>query len=92
MTITAEPGVVAEGSMRFEDLLPLLTHELCCLGPYEYLETEAHDALKKGNVECLDNLLNECLIRLDEHAPSGYYFGTHPDNGACFGFWPIKES
>ena len=26
--------------------------------------------------------------RLAECAPDGYFFGLHPSDGACFGFWP----
>ena len=26
---------------------------------------------------------------LEEQAPDGYVFSVHPDDGACFGYWPV---
>jgi len=39
------------------------------------------DAWRADALEWLFDRLNEC-------APEGYFFGAHPSDGACFGFWP----
>lgn len=39
-----------------------------------------------------DELLNDFLFPLmDIIAPLGYYFGSHPGSGSCFGFWECEE-
>lgn len=39
-----------------------------------------------------DEFLNEFLIPLvDSIAPLGYYFGSHPGDGSCLGFWEYEE-
>jgi len=39
------------------------------------------DAWRAEALEWMTDRLNEC-------APEGYFFGAHPSDGACFGFWP----
>lgn len=38
----------------------------------------------------LDEKVDRLISELEDIAPDGYYFGTHPDNGSDFGFWPIE--
>ena len=31
------------------------------------------------------------LDRLNDQAPPGFFFGGHPNDPACLGFWPITH-
>lgn len=35
--------------------------------------------------------LEDAFNILESIAPEGCYFGSHPGDGACFGFWIIEE-
>ena len=36
-------------------------------------------------------LVNEALPdALDALSPPGHYFGAHPGDGSCFGWWPVE--
>lgn len=37
------------------------------------------------------SLLADLMDALDEVAPAGSTFAAHPGDGACFGFWSIKD-
>ena len=43
------------------------------------------------DVEEAEELLEELFEYLNESAPDGCYFGAHPDDGACFGYWDFEE-
>ena len=45
------------------------------------------------NNEASDYILNEILPNLlEEYAPPGHYFGSHPGDGANFGFWECESN
>lgn len=46
-----------------------------------------------GNYECEEAiyLLEDLVDVLNQLAPANYYFGSHPGDGACFGFWEVEE-
>jgi len=70
---------VSEGTLRTEDLIEAFEDFLNSLNiPFE---KEPHD---EYYLEHLDDQLNEL-------APEGYYFGAHPGDGACLGFWSIEN-
>ncbi len=98
-------GSVSCGTMRTEDLLKAFANELAYIctttprivrevhawldGPEAYAkdyECDAgiYDAIGMGLVADLFELL-------DRFAPEGYYFGSHPGDGADYGFWPCEE-
>jgi len=41
--------------------------------------------------ERADELLRAVFDALDELAPEGACFGSHPGDGSDFGFWPIED-
>lgn len=92
MTIKTAPiGVISEGTLRNEDLIPAFTAALV-----EYNHPDAaqhqHDAEHCG-VEGLTDAdatewIGELADALQECAPPYCYFGTAEGDGACFGFWP----
>lgn len=34
----------------------------------------------------------ELYVLLQDYAPEGYYFGTHPGDGSDYGFWKSEET
>ena len=66
--------------------------------PYDYLAHNEDDTLDRFYEapqdirEEADYLVNEVLPdALNNHAPNGLYFGTHPGDGSDFGFWRVEE-
>jgi hypothetical protein len=41
--------------------------------------------------ELAEEMLNELFDAINEYVPNGYYFGSHPGDGADFGFWQTEE-
>lgn len=94
----AEPGTISHGTMREEDLIPDFVAELRRLGhedgELDEIEArlEAHDTVPYYGTEEAGWDLNEYLFEaLNEHAPEGHYFGSHPGDGSDYGFWPNEE-
>jgi len=82
-------GVKGEKITSFipEDLSPETQAAIICwlFG----VEVEPHT---DNTREELSSFLNEDLFdRFSEIAPEGYYFGSHPGDGAAYGFWRIEE-
>ena len=91
MNKTAEIGSVSSGTMREADLIPVFLRELALYN------SDAARSLNQLHVdlelceEDLSRLLEELFDRLDECAPDGCYFGSHPGDGADYGFWPSEQ-
>ena len=86
----AEFGSISSGTMRHEDLIPEFTWTLRSLcpdtGEHAELCDEA-DALEDYDSEQAGFVLDDLFTALEEYAPPYGYFGSHPGDGADFGFW-----
>jgi hypothetical protein len=97
---------VSNATLRSQDLLPKFLDALRVVAPEAHQQmmmpgcgfpaVPSH-ALEDEDDEWWDSedcayLLNEVLFdALNEHAPEGYYFGSHEGDGACFGFWQHED-
>jgi len=84
-------GSISTGTLRTEDLLPAFAEA--------YRPFNAHgplikicDAVIRGGKDVEEEDLGDIIDRLqhnlNEICPPFVYFGTHPGDGADFGFWP----
>lgn len=88
-------GTVSEGALLTEDLLDSFASTLEQLARQEP-QNRAHLALAfQAQADFEDELIsdeemvNEILPdALQEYCPPFVYFGSHPGDGADFGFWP----
>jgi len=89
--------VISEGTLRIEDLLPafvLAARELDTEGSHaRWLDGIEQCFEDEGyfESELAESDFEELFRFLEEHAPEGMYFGVHPGDGACFGFWSLEE-
>ena len=96
-------GTISHGTMRMQDLIPAFLDAVRGIAPAEY---EAYMAMPFGPApaHALEDddaewwgsddalyLFNDLMETLDQHAPDGYYFGTHPGDGSDFGYWPEED-
>lgn len=92
-------GSVSSGTMREEDLIPAF---MDCL---EHFDKPHADSLRGElvEIEAIQNedekmeqmgyFLNESLFdKLNEFAPPYFYFGSHPGDGADYGFWLCPDA
>jgi hypothetical protein len=89
-------GSISTGTLRPEDLLPTFARELERHAPDHALVTAANDILDRLPDEWdgggASELINDIQDALQEHCPPFVTFGSHPGDGADFGFWPDMES
>jgi hypothetical protein len=94
-----DPGYVSEGTLRREDLIPKFIDLVLDIDPNNEFANDRYSVLEHLEEEgVLDDYwdseesywdLAELIDELDSmcHHIPGMYFGAHPDDGACFGFW-----
>lgn len=89
---TGTPGSVSSGTLRTEDLLGAFAdalRELATSTEHRRLADEASEADPES--ENAGELVNELQDALQEYSLPYFYFGTHPGDGADFGFWLDDE-
>jgi hypothetical protein len=87
-------GSVSTGTMRPEELVPAFISELKRQKPLarrhrrllREINTRMHSA-DYFELEDADFDMEELTDALNEYAPTGFYFGSHPGDGADFGWW-----
>ena len=81
---------ISHGTMRPEDLIPKFLEVL------EELNPEISESAKRWNElaiqEVQSQFLSELFDLLNEEAPEGFYFGSHPGDGSDYGFWQMEEA
>lgn len=97
--------VVSEGTLRTYDLVTAMLPYVRKVAPAEYqqlfftcgMTPEYVTALEDGeshpywDSEASDELQNNLHELLSDAAPEGFYFGSHPGDGAAIGFWPSYD-
>jgi hypothetical protein len=79
-------GSISCGTMLPEDLIPAFEYELNLCNTDHPLLKEI-DKLEDYKSEEADEILQELFDALNEYAPAYGYFGSHPGDGADYGFW-----
>lgn len=92
----AHIGSISHGTMRARDLIPEFRDVLADLNQKSYREHLAKYSdtpIADNEVETDDqdeeraDALDDLVDRLSAEAPDGAYFGSHPGDGADYGFW-----
>jgi len=97
-------GTVIHGTHRLQDLIPAFidvleklapdAHAQLMMQPFgpvpAYVMDEGDDAAWWESTDAL-YLLEQLHDTLNEHAPDGWYFGSHPGDGSDYGFWEQEE-
>ena len=91
----------SHGTFRPQDLVPVMLDLLRTVAPAHYDELtvapfsippayaqEDYDSDWWTSSSCA-YFVEELFDALDEHAPYGYYFGSHPGDGSDFGYWSL---
>ena len=87
-------GTVSSGTMREEDLIPAFVAHLegqeNLTPEHRALAGEINSALESDEYfasEAASYDLEDLFDALDAYAPLYFYFGSHPGDGADYGFW-----
>lgn len=76
---------ISHGTMRPEDLIPKFLEVL------EELNPKVSESAKRWNELAIQEVQSQFLLELfdllDQEAPEGFYFGSHPGDGCDYGFW-----
>lgn len=89
---------VAHGTLRYQDLIPAFMDVIRNTPEYVQLMNQLPAYAKEDETsEWWENedamwLFTELLETLEQYAPEGYTFGTHPGDGSDYGYWKVDSS
>ena len=101
-----QPGSLSHGTMRAEDLIPKFMSILFKEDPAKAREIwqkypNLLQALCDKNAgvptnwwdseEAIEILNNDLFDVMNNYAPEGHYFGSHPGDGSDYGYWPNED-
>jgi len=102
MNTTIELGTLSSGTMRREDLIPVFINEILRIDPNNEVATRIWCTYCDYEEETLDEYwesqssnwdLDELFDELNDLCDLPYVsFGSHPDDGADYGYWVDWES
>ena len=100
-------GVISEGTLNPDDLAVAFCKHEDDIQDYFATSIDADirihlDKLRKDvselrlygglmGYETKADLIDEIMDSLDLLSPEDYYFGAHPDDGACYGYWRFDD-
>ena len=93
MNETIDTGAVSEGTLLTGELLYTFANELDWVGGDPTLVKEARHILENDmqHFDMGSECVNDLIDALNDLCPEGFYFGSHPGDPACFGFWACDE-
>lgn len=97
-------GTVCHGTFRPQDLIPAFMAALANMDPAAYAQMvmspfppvpayvyDEGDRCPWWDSEDATLVIVALTEALEQAAPEGWTFGSHPGDGSDFGFWPIEE-
>jgi hypothetical protein len=100
---TAQFGSISHGTMRSGDLIPVFADELRALRgslprdlyneirQWERTEYDESAPAQDIHEEYGEQIVEALFDALNEYAPPYGYFGSHPGDGADYGFWLCED-
>ena len=55
----------------------------------DMLWKDHHKKMRAFILETVSYIIEDLIDALNEFAPPNHYFGSHPGDGADYGFWPV---
>lgn len=86
-----QEGSISTGTLRTSDLLLALVFELKRLQPTNPIIKKVEEMEDHEGMDASFLLYEELYPALEELAPEGMYFGSHPGDGADIGWWKHDE-